>query len=53
MGCVWNFCELSANVILLLTFCVKRELQEKQFSLFFEISSEKVANFCVISFEIT
>ena len=35
------------------TICEKREICEWQFSLFFVTLSEKVANFCVISLEIT
>ena len=47
-----NCRESSVNVISCFTIWINGELCEKQFSLFFVILSEKLANFCVISSEI-
>ena len=47
-----NLRELNVNVISRFTICGKREIREWQFSLFFVILSEKLANFCVILCEI-
>ena len=47
-----NLRELSVNVNLPFTICRNREICEWQFSLFFMILSEKLANFSVISREI-
>ena len=52
MFCNQKFCETSVKVISLLTICMKREICEWQFSLFFLILSEKIVNFSVISREI-
>ena len=48
-----NLRELSANMISCFTICVKHELREWQISLFFVILSEKLANVCIISCEIS
>ena len=53
MGCEQNLRELRVNMISRLTICVKREIHELQFYLFFAILSEKLANFSEISHEIS
>ena len=53
MGHDQNLRESSVNVISLFTICTKSEIHEWQFSLFFMILSEKLANFFMISLEIT
>ena len=50
--CVQNLCEMSLNVILCFTICVKREIFDRQFSPFFVILSEKRVNFSMMSSEI-
>ena len=52
MGCDQNLREMSLNVNSRFTFFGNRELHECQFSLFFVIFSEKLANSCMISREI-
>ena len=47
-----NLREMSVKLIPRFTMCVKRELWELQFSLFFVIFRVKLAYFCVISREI-
>ena len=53
MDCDKNHSEFRVNVISLLTVYVKREICEWKFPLFFVILSEKLANLCVISCEIS
>ena len=48
-----NLHEMSVNVILLLTSCVNCEIRECNFSSFFMILSEKLADSFVISIKIT
>ena len=48
----WNLREMNMNLTSPFTICVKRELWELQFSLFFVIFRVKLAYFCVISREI-
>ena len=52
MGCDQNLKKKSLNVISRFTICRNRKIREWQFSLFFMILSEKLANFWVISREI-
>ena len=52
MGFDQNLLESSMNVISRFTKCVNYEIREWQFSLFFVILSEKLANFGMISREI-
>ena len=52
MDCDKNHSEFRVNVISFLTVCVKREIREWKFSLFFVILSEKLAK-CVISCKIS
>ena len=53
MGRDQNLREFIMNVISRFTLCKNREFREWQFSLFFMIMSDKLANFCVISRKIT
>ena len=53
MGRDQNLRELNVKVISRFTTCGKREFREWQFSPFFVILSEKIANFCMISCGIT
>ena len=52
MSCDQNLRQLRMNVISRFTIYINREVREWQFSLFFMILSEKLANFWVISREI-
>ena len=52
MGRDQNLRESRVNLNSRFTICRNREIREWQFSLFFMILSEKLANFCVISSEI-
>ena len=49
MGREQNFCEMSINVISLVTICVKHDFRQLKFSPFFVILSEKLANLIVIA----
>ena len=53
MGRDQNLREMSVNLNLRFNIFGNYEIPECQFSLFFVILSEKFANFCVISHEIT
>ena len=49
MGHEQNFCEMSINVISLVTICAKHDFRQLKFSPFFVILSEKLANLIVIA----
>ena len=49
MGREQNFCEMSINMISLVTICVKHDFRQLKFSPFFVILSEKLANLIVIA----
>ena len=53
MGRGENLLESSLKLISCFIICVNSELREWQLFLFFVILSEKLENFCVLSFEIT